>query len=106
MTDHNMPIANPLVVLREEFDDWAILFNPETADAMGINPVGVAVWKQMDGFRRLEEIIADLGERFAEVPDTAGQDITAFVNQLVELGFVRYELKDSGREEDTVSNLD
>jgi len=106
MTDHNMPIANPLVVLREEFDDWAILFNPETADAMGINPVGVAVWKQMDGFRRLEEIIADLGERFAEVLDTAGQDITTFVNQLVELGFVRYELKDSGREEDTVSNLD
>ena len=97
MTDHNMPIANPLVVLREEFDDWAILFNPETADAMGINPVGVAVWKQMDGRHRLEEIVDDLGERFSEVPDTAGKDVAAFVNQLVELGFVGYELKDSGR---------
>ena len=97
MTDHNMPVANPLVVLREEFDDWAILFNPETADAMGINPVGVAVWKQLDGSHSIEEVVAGLGERFAEVPDAAGKDITAFVNQLVELGFVGYELKDSDR---------
>jgi hypothetical protein len=24
------PIANPYVMLREEFDDWAVLFNPDT----------------------------------------------------------------------------
>jgi hypothetical protein len=47
------PIANPTVVLREEFDDWAILFNPDTAEAVGTNPVGVAVWKLMDGRRNL-----------------------------------------------------
>jgi hypothetical protein len=28
------PIANPVVVLREKFDDWAILFNPDTAGAV------------------------------------------------------------------------
>jgi hypothetical protein len=27
------PIANPLIVLREEFDDWAILFDPDTGSA-------------------------------------------------------------------------
>ena len=97
MTDHNMPIANPLVVLREEFDDWAILFNPETADAMGINPVGVAVWKQMDGHHSLEQIVANLRGFFSEVPDAAIQDITSFVNKLVGLGFVGYELKDTGQ---------
>ena len=31
------PIANPLIVLREEFDDWAILFDPDTGDAFGLN---------------------------------------------------------------------
>jgi SynChlorMet cassette protein ScmD len=97
MKDHNMPIANPLVVLREEFDDWAILFNPETADAMGINPVGVAVWKQLDGSRSIEEVVAGLGKRFSEVPGTAVRDINAFVTNLVELGFVGYELKETGR---------
>ena len=49
MNQTDKPIANPIVVLREEFDDWAVLFNPDTADALGINPVGVAVWKRMDG---------------------------------------------------------
>lgn len=39
------PIVNPIVVLREEFDDWAILFNPDTDAAVGINPVGVGAWK-------------------------------------------------------------
>ncbi|RPJ51839.1 MAG: SynChlorMet cassette protein ScmD, partial [Acidobacteria bacterium] len=49
MKQMDRPIANPTVVLREEFDDWAVLFNPDTAAAVGTNPVGVAVWKRMDG---------------------------------------------------------
>jgi len=32
MNQIDKPIANPIVLLREEFDDWAILFNPDTAD--------------------------------------------------------------------------
>ena len=87
------PIANPVVVLREEFDDWAVLFNPDTADAVGINPVGVALWKIMDGERSLEELVSDIKDRFADVPDTAWEDVTAFVGDLTDLGFVGYELK-------------
>ena len=91
------PIANPMVVLREEFDDWAVLFNPDTANAVGINPVGVTVWKLMDGQRSLEEIVAELRDRFADVPHAAVEDITAFVDDLAEQGFVGYELKGTGR---------
>ncbi len=42
MQDHDkpIPVANPSVVLREEFDNRAILFDPDTGDAFGINPVG------------------------------------------------------------------
>ncbi len=44
------PLANPLVVLREEFDDCAVLFNPYRCDSVvGINPMGIAVWKRMYG---------------------------------------------------------
>jgi len=91
------PIANPMVVLREEFDDWAVLFNPDTANAVGINPVGVTVWKLMDGQRSLEEIVAELRDRFADVPHAAVEDITAFVDDLAEQGLVGYELKGAGR---------
>ncbi len=85
------PIANPVAVLREEFDDWAVLFNPDTADAVGVNPVGVAVWKLMDGRRTVEEIAAAIREQFDEVPDTAAEEIRKYIADLAERGFVGYE---------------
>lgn len=89
------PIVNPIVVLREEFDDWAVLFNPENANAVGINPVGVRVWKSMDGRHGLEEIVKDIPTHFADVPETVLEDVTRFVEDLVDRGFVGYELENS-----------
>jgi SynChlorMet cassette protein ScmD len=92
MKKSDKPITNPLVVLREEFDDWAVLFNPETADAVGINPVGVVIWKLMDGQRGIEELVREIENYFADVPDTASEDVTAFVNDLAARGFIGYEV--------------
>jgi SynChlorMet cassette protein ScmD len=95
MIKNDKPIANPVVVLREEFDDWAVLFNPDTADAVGINPVGVAVWKLMNGRRSLDEIIAEIRTGFTDVPEAAPEEIVKFVEDLEKGGFVGYELKKS-----------
>jgi SynChlorMet cassette protein ScmD len=88
------PIANPIVVLREEFDDWAVLFNPDTAGAVGINPVGVAVWKLLNGERNLKEITAHVKDEFYDVSETIDKEVTDFVDNLVESGFVGYALKE------------
>ena len=93
MNQTDRPIANPIVVLREEFDDWAVLYNPDTADAVGINPVGVAVWKWMDGKRSLDEIVSEIRSNFEDTPDAVFEEIAAFVNMLAENGFVGLELK-------------
>ena len=93
MNPTDRPIANPIVVLREEFDDWAILFNPDTAAAMGTNPVGVAIWKRMDGKRSLAKIVAEIKNSFEDTPEAAFEEITAFVNSLAENGFVGLELE-------------
>ncbi len=93
MKKSDKPITNPIVVLREEFDDWAVLFNPETADAVGINPVGVVIWKLMNGQRGIDGLVGEIEKHFADVPDTAIEDITAFVNDLAERGFIGYELE-------------
>jgi SynChlorMet cassette protein ScmD len=90
------PVANPVVVLREEFDDWAVLFNPDTAEAVGINPVGVAAWKVMDGTRSVEQIAAEVSVLFSEVPDRVAQDVLAFVDSLSERGFVGFEIPRQG----------
>jgi len=93
MNQTDKPIANPVVVLREEFDDWAVLFNPDTAYAMGTNPVGVAVWKRLDGKRSLEDVVSEIKNSFEDTPDAATEEIAAFVKQLAENGFIGLEIK-------------
>ena len=93
MKQTDRPIANAVVVLREEFDDWAILFDADTACAVGTNPVGVAVWKRMDGKRSLEDIVSDIKNSFKDTPDAAFKEIDAFVNTLAKNGFAGLELE-------------
>ncbi|MBN1425949.1 SynChlorMet cassette protein ScmD [Candidatus Fermentibacteria bacterium] len=93
MIQTDRPIANPVVVLREEFADWAVLFNPDTAYAAGTNPVGVAVWKLMDGKRSLDDIVSEIQNSFEDTPDAAFKEIAAFVNTLAENGFVGFEVE-------------
>ena len=94
METHEKPITNPVVVLREEFDDWAILFNPDTAEAVGINPIGVALWKLMDGERSLKDLVEEVNHRFSDVPDSAIEDMSRFVSELTQGGFVGYGLQE------------
>lgn len=88
MNVQSKPVAHPVVVLREEFDDWAVLFHPDTAEAVGINPVGVALWKRMDGTHSLTDLVAELGELFSGVPGSAPEEVAAFVEDLEQRGFV------------------
>lgn len=88
-----MPIANPTIVLREEFDNWAFLFNPDTTRIVVINPAGVAVWKAMNGKNGREDIISKVKESFTDVPDDVAEDVDAFISDLEDRGFVGFEIK-------------
>ena len=89
--DTQKPIVNPVVVLRKEFDDWAVLFNPDTAEAVGINPVGVTIWELLAADSSLLDIIENIKENFADVPGSAAEDIQSFINDLTERGFIGFE---------------
>ncbi len=98
MGDPNKPIANPNIVLREEFDDWAVLFDPDTGDAHGLDPVGVFIWKRLDGKHDDEAILQELREacevcdEFPEaIPADAAEHLKAFIDDLAEKGYVGYE---------------
>lgn len=92
MSEPSHPIVNPNVVLREEFDDWAVLFDPDTANAVGVNPVGVAIWKRLDGKHSLDQIAAEIREEFTETPEKVDEDVAAFVQQLVDAGMIGKEI--------------
>jgi len=93
MNQTDKPIASPVVVLRTEFDDWAVLFNADTADAVGTNPVGVAVWNLLDGKRTVEEIAQKIKRTFEDAPDAVVKEVVAFVDKLAAYGFVGLELE-------------
>ena len=86
-------IVNPVVVLRKEFDDWAVLFNPDTAEAVGINPVGVAIWELLDQQIDTREIGANIRQNFTDVPGSAQEEIETFIADLMERGFIGSELE-------------
>jgi SynChlorMet cassette protein ScmD len=85
-------MVNPVCVLREEFDDWAVLFNPDTGDALGISPVGVLVWKLLDRSSEVGEIVARIRESFDDIPEGVESEIEAFVKRLADRGFVGYDV--------------
>lgn len=87
------PVRNGRLILREEFDDWAILFDPDTGRGFGLNPVSVFIWKRLDGNHSENEILAELKTICEDVPESATEDIRDFIDELVRLGFVGYELE-------------
>jgi SynChlorMet cassette protein ScmD len=78
--------ANPAVVLREEFDNWAVLFDPETGAGFGLNPVGVFVWNHLDGHHTIDDMLEAMKRQFAEVPDDARSHMEELIKSLMEKG--------------------
>ncbi len=86
MEDSDKLIANPHVVLREEFDDWAVLFNPDTCCGFGLSPTGVRVWKLLDGNHSIDDVLEELRNHADALPVEAREHIRAFVDGLITQG--------------------
>ena len=94
VNSNDKPIANPTVVLRDEFDDWAVLFDPETGTAFGLNPTAVYLWRLLDGRHSIDDMVETLRRDAEGVPEDAGDHVSALVGQLAEqrlVGFVKTE---------------
>ena len=93
MTIADKPVANPLIVLREEFDDWAILFDPDSGHAFGLNPVSVFIWQRLDGNHTVADILAEMQAQFQDVPNEAENHIQEFIEDLKNKGLAGYQFQ-------------
>ena len=91
MPDNAKFTADPSVVLREEFDDRAILFDPDSGETFGLNFVGMLIWKCLDGRHTVELIMKKLYNHFDKVPEDAKDHVQGFIQDLIQKGFVRQE---------------
>ena len=81
---------NPAAVFREEFDNSAILFNPDNGDIFSLNPTGKVIWKALaDGCTDEAAILARLTAACgAPLPESAAADLKEFLAALKDKGFV------------------
>ena len=81
--------VNPLAVFREEFDNSAILFNPDNGDIFSLNPTGKVIWQALaegcDEAATLEKLAAACKD---PLPASAAEDLREFIAALKEKGFV------------------
>ena len=78
------PSGKQSLVLREESDDWAILYDPDNGDVFGLDPVSIFIWKRLDGKHTFEQILGEMKETFEDMPENAEEHIQEFVDTLRE----------------------
>jgi len=80
----------PNVVLREEADEWGILFDPDTGASVALNPIAVSMFKAMQKSQSLKSVEEAVRTEYDAVPDTLTEDIVEFVESLAEGGFIGF----------------
>ncbi len=83
-------MADSEIIFREENDQWAILFDPDRDKTYTLNPVSSLIWKHMDGQHNVNEIKKRVLELCVDVPGNSGEEIDAFVEQLLIKNMVQY----------------
>jgi hypothetical protein len=82
-------IQNPDANLREEDEDGALLFNPDTDRVQLLSKTGLYIWKLCAEARTVNEIINAFKADFDEVPeDEVKTDVEEFLKQMVDNGFI------------------
>lgn len=82
-----IPTPHPQISLREEFDDWALLYNPDNGRSVGLTPTGVSIWQSLSKGKNLDGIIQALTKEFDPLPEDIMEDIRTFCDQIVRAGF-------------------
>lgn len=79
---------NPSVVLREEDEEGALLFDPDTGDVRVLNATALCIWRNCSGSTR-EQIERALAGEFGPVdPVRLAQDVARFLEEMTASGFL------------------
>lgn len=92
MNNVTYPIANPMVIFREELDDWAVLFDPDANETFALDPVSAFIWQCLDGKHSKTDIITELTAACKDgIPDNAAEHLDDFIAELESKSLVGIE---------------
>lgn len=79
--------VNPLIIFREDFENSAVLFNPEDGKILGLNRTGAFIWQALEKGMSEAEIVDALTEACSgKVPENISGDVHTFLARLKERG--------------------
>lgn len=91
MENGKCPIANPVLLIRKELDNWAIIFDPDSNKSVCLNPVSVFVFERLDGKHTVEDIMKELRTECSDAPEDAEDSVNGFIDDLLRRGLAGYE---------------
>ena len=87
LSEHTRVSACP-GLLAEQLLDETVILDPRTDAYARLNRSGTFLWPSIAEGRRLHELAQALADRFALSPEQARADVEAFVQTLLDRGFV------------------
>lgn len=81
-------VVKPNMVLREEDDDYALLFDPESGAVRILNAPAAAIWNLLDGRRTLAQVMGALREQFESLDTNAEAQVLKLIQDLFQVGAV------------------
>jgi hypothetical protein len=74
--------ANPLP------DQTVLLFQKDTSLAVPVNQSGATIWELCDGGHTVDQMVEELAETYDQDRTRIEQDVGAFLDELIRLGFL------------------
>jgi hypothetical protein len=82
-------MKNPDVVVTEEDEDGALVFNPDNDQIRVFNHTGIYIWQLCDGNNDLAGIVSAVSESFDAIPeDKIFKQVENFLDEMVSSGFI------------------
>jgi len=78
-------------VFAQEVDGEMVLLDMESENYFGLDEVGTAIWQAMQEKETLKEVFEVLLDQYEVEADMLENDLSEFVNKLVESGLVKVE---------------
>ncbi len=80
--------VHPDVVLRDDFDDGAVLYDPSTSKAFNMNEIGVLIWNALREKGTVAGCVAELQARCDNAPDDVQGAVADYLQTLMKQGLV------------------
>jgi hypothetical protein len=82
-------LKNPDVVVKEEEDGYALLFNPDNDQVRVLNRTGFYIWKLCKGTLGVSGIASRVQEAFEPAPDhDVKKDIEGYLDAMTHAGLI------------------